>query len=73
MTVRGNFQPIKVWKSGQFIELSQEFSVTRREFNEWMGTPIQPNLLIFFQDAKGKTWQRGVQLSRRPLVRVEEQ
>jgi len=73
MTVRGNFQPVKVWKSGQFIELSQEFSVTRREFNEWMGTPIQPNLLIFFQDAKGKTWQRGVQLSRRPLVRVEEQ
>jgi hypothetical protein len=73
MTVRGNFQPVKVWKSGQFIELRQEFSVTKREFNEWMGTPIQPNLLIFFQDAKGKTWQRGVQLSRRPLVRVEEQ
>ncbi len=72
MTVRGNFQPVKVWKSGHFIELSQEFSVSRREFNEWMQAPVQPNLLIFFQDAKGNTLQRGAQVSRRPWVHAAE-
>src|SRR2546423_9032810 len=30
MTLRGNFQPVKVWKSQQFIEISQEFSITKR-------------------------------------------
>src|ERR1700730_12260816 len=66
MTLRGNFQPVKVWKSQQFIEMSQEFSVTKREFREWMAPPAQPNLVILFQDSKGKSWQKGAQISRRP-------
>ena len=69
MTLRGNFQPVKVWKSQQFIEMSQEFSVSKREFNEWMAPPAQPNLVILFQDSTGKSWQKGAQISRRPLVR----
>lgn len=73
MTVRGNFQPVKVWKSGKFIEMSQEFSVSRREFEEWMQSPVQPNILIFFQDTNGKTLQRGVQVSRRPWIRATEE
>lgn len=68
MTLRGNFQPVKVWKSKQFIEMSQEFSVTKREFREWMAPPAQPNLVILFQDSKGTSWQKGAQISRRPLV-----
>lgn len=72
MTFRGNFQPVKVWKSHQFIEMSQEFTVTKREFQQWMAPPAQPNLVILFQDAKGTTWQRGAQISRRPLVRVQD-
>ena len=68
MTLRGNFQPVKVWKSQQFIEMSQEFSVTKREFSEWMAPPAQPNLVILFQDSKGKSWQKGAQISRRPIV-----
>ncbi len=73
VTVRGNFQPVNVWKSGHFIEMSQEFSVSKREFDEWMQSPVQPNLLVFFQDAKGKTLQRGVQVSRRPWSRATEE
>jgi len=73
LTVRGNFQPVKVWKSGHFIEMSQQFSVTQREFNEWMTSPLQPNLLVFFQDSTGRTQQRGIQVSRRPLVRVDQE
>jgi hypothetical protein len=68
MMLRGNFQPVKVWKSQQFIEMSQEFSVSKREFQEWMAPPAQPNLIILFQDSKGKSWQKGAQISRRPLV-----
>jgi len=68
MTFRGNFQPVKVWKSQQFIEMSQEFSISKREFREWMAPPAQPNLIILFQDSKGKSWQKGAQISRRPLV-----
>jgi hypothetical protein len=68
MTLRGNFQPVKVWKSQQFIEMSQEFSVTKREFREWMAPPAQPNLIILFQDSNGKSWQKGAQLSHRPMV-----
>jgi len=72
MTLRGNFQPVKVWKSHKFIEMSQEFTITKREFKEWMAAPAQPNLVILFQDAKGATWQKGAQISRRPLVRTED-
>ena len=68
MTLRGNFAPVKVWKSQKFIEMSQEFSVTKREYSEWMTAPAQPNLIILFQDGKGKSWQKGAQISRRPLV-----
>jgi hypothetical protein len=68
MTLRGNFQPVKVWKSQQFIEMSQEFSVTKREFSEWMAPPAQPNLIILFQDSRGKSWQKGAQISRRPML-----
>ncbi len=68
MTLRGNFAPVKVWKSQKFIEMSQQFSVTKREYTEWMTAPAQPNLIILFQDSKGNSWQKGAQISRRPLL-----
>jgi len=71
-TFRGNFQPVKVWKSQKFIEMSQEFTVTKREFNDWVTRPIAPNLVILYQDSKGQTWQKGAQISRWPLVTVAE-
>jgi hypothetical protein len=39
MTIRGNFQPVTLWKSQHFTEMSQEFTITKREFSEWMGPP----------------------------------
>ena len=72
MTFRGNFQPLKAWKSHQFVEMSQEFTITKREFQEWMAPPAQPNVVILFQDSKGVSWQRGAQISRRPLVRPQQ-
>jgi len=70
--LRGNFQPLKVWKSQQFIEMSQQFTVTKREYSEWMMPPAQPNLLILYQDNTGKTLQRGAQISRRVWNRWTE-
>jgi hypothetical protein len=71
-TLQGNFQPVKLWKSGQFIEMSQEFGVSKLEFKQWMRAPMQPNIVILLQDSNGKTWQRGAQISRRPLVPVTQ-
>jgi len=72
MTLRGNFPPVTVWKSHQFLEMNQQFTITKREYQEWMAPPAQPNLVILFQDNKGSTWQRGAQVSRRPLVKAED-
>jgi hypothetical protein len=69
LILRGNFQPVKVWKSQQFVQISQQFSVTQREYADWMSVSGQPNLVILFQDSTGKSWQRAVQVSRRPLVK----
>ena len=72
LTLRGNFQPVKVWKSQHFLELSQEFSIPKSEFNEWVRPAAQPNIVILYQDAHGKNLQVGAQISHRSLVRVSE-
>ncbi len=72
MMLRGNFQPVKVWKSQHFLEISQEFNVSKQEFREWMTPPAQPNLIVMYQDSHGKSWQQGVQISHRPFVERSE-
>jgi hypothetical protein len=67
--LRGNFQPVKVWKSQQTIDMSQEFTVSKSEYQLWTHAPAQPNLVILFQDGNGKTRQQGAQISHRPLFR----
>jgi len=68
MLLRGNFKPVKVWKKQQFIEISQEFFISKREFAEWNVPPAQPNLVILFQDSKGQSLQKGALISRHPLA-----
>jgi len=71
--LRGSFKPVKVWKSRQAIEMSQQFTVSKGDFQMWMQPPAQPNVMILFQDGNGKTWQKGAQISRRPLLAQPEQ
>jgi len=66
-TLQGSFAPVKLWKQKQPVTLSQQFTVTKLEFSKWMMGPGQPNLVILVQDAKGRTLQRGAQVSRRAL------
>ena len=68
MAFLGNFQPVKVWKKQQFIDITQDFSVSKLEFKQWKAAPAQPNLFILFQDPKGQSYQKSVQISRRPLL-----
>jgi len=71
-TLRGNFQPVKLWKGQHFLELSQEFSIPKSEFQEWMRPPAQPNVFVLYQDAHGKTLRMSAQLARRPLLPPSE-
>ncbi len=66
-SILGSFQPVKVWKSQHFLDLSQEFTVSQQELRDWMTPPAQPNLIILYQDANGRSWQQGAQMSRRPF------
>jgi hypothetical protein len=68
-SLQGSFAPVKLWKRQQPITLTQKFTVTKLEFGKWMMGPGQPNLIILVQDAKGRTLQRGAQVSLRPLVK----
>jgi hypothetical protein len=72
VTLRGNFQPVKVWKSRQPLDLKQEFSIPKSDFQEWMQPAAQPNLVILYRDEHGKTLQVGAQVSHGPMVRVSE-
>jgi hypothetical protein len=68
MMLRGNFQPVKVWKSQKFVSLSQEFTVTKREYADWTSAMGQPYLIILFQDSNGKSWQKSPLVSRSHLA-----
>jgi hypothetical protein len=67
MMLRGNFAPVKVWKSEKFIQMKQEFTVSKRAYQEWTAAG-QPELVVLFQDADGKSWQITPQVRRSPLA-----
>jgi|HubBroStandDraft_4_1064222.scaffolds.fasta_scaffold201180_1 hypothetical protein len=69
MILQGSFAPIKLWKSQKFVVLSQQFTVTKQEYAEWLSVAGQPNIIVLFQDSKGNSWQNTPQISRSPLAR----
>jgi hypothetical protein len=64
---QGSFTPVKFWRSRRDVVLSQQFTVPRSEYEEWLGGD-QPNLFIVYTDAAGQQWERTAQLTRRPVV-----
>lgn len=70
MTLRGSFPPVKVWKVQQPLNLSKQLTVAKRDYDSWMAGASQPNLVIFFRDPKGHSWQQGAQVRLAPLVAV---
>lgn len=64
----GSFPVVKLWQKNREVKLSQQFTVPRREYEDWLRPPAQPNVVIMYQDADGHTWQKGAQMRPRPVM-----
>lgn len=66
--LRGAFPTVKVWRKNQDVKLSQQFTIPKREYEDWLRPPAQPNVVVIYQDANGQTWEKGAQMRPRPVV-----
>lgn len=64
----GSFPAVKLWQKNHEVKVSQEFTVPKREYEDWLRPPAQPNVVIIYQDAQGNTWQKGAQMRPRPVM-----
>jgi hypothetical protein len=63
LDLAGSTKPIALLRLHDHVNLSQQFTISRREYQTWReGTP--PTLSIIYR-ANGKTWERQIQLARR--------
>jgi hypothetical protein len=57
----GATKPIALFRLHNLVTVSQQFTISRREYESWrQGAP--PELSIIYR-AKGKTWERSIQVS----------
>ncbi len=68
IALRGNFPTVKVWHKNRDVQLVQEFTVPKREYQDWLQPPAQPNVVIIYQDGSGQTWQKGAQMRPQPVL-----
>ena len=68
MSLRGSFPTVKVWQKSHDVRLSQEFTVPKREYEDWLRPPAQPNVVVIYQDSDGQTWQKGAQMHPQPVL-----
>lgn len=65
--VLGSFPPIKLWRSGSDIVVTQQLSIAREEYQLW-STRTQPGVFVGYSDEEGHEYRRWAQLSRRPAI-----
>jgi hypothetical protein len=68
VALRGNFPTVKLWRKNQDVKLSQRFTIPKREYEDWLRPPAQPNVVIIYQDANGQTWEKGAQMRPQPII-----
>jgi hypothetical protein len=68
VALRGNFPTVKVWPKSHEVRLSQEFTVPKREYEDWLRPPAQPNVVVIYQDAQKQTWHRSAQMAPEPVL-----
>ena len=68
VVLRGSFPTVKLWHKNRDIQLVQEFTVPKQEYQDWLQPPAQPNLVIMYQDVNGQTWQKGAQMRPQPVL-----
>jgi hypothetical protein len=66
--LHGSFPTVKVWHKNRDVQMSQQFTISRREYEDWLRPPAQPNVMIIYQDPQGQTWQKPAQLAPRPAL-----
>jgi hypothetical protein len=57
----GTTKPIELLRTHDHVSVSQQFTVSRREYESWH-EGSQPTVFIVYR-AKGKTWERYIQLA----------
>jgi hypothetical protein len=58
----GATKPIKLLRDHGSAKVSQRFTVSQIEYQQWLqGT--QPTVFIVYKDAKGRQWERYIQLA----------
>ena len=60
--LRGSFPSVKVWRKSQDLKVTQQFTIPKREYEEWLRPPAQPNVVVIYQDAAGRMWEKGAQM-----------
>jgi hypothetical protein len=55
-------RPVKLWKNHGEVRLTQQFTVSKREFERW-SHGSQPALFVVYRDGQGQRWERFVQMS----------
>ena len=61
--------PIKLWRNGSGVVVSQQVTIAREEFERW-STRMQPAVFIGYSDAEGHSYHRWAQLSRTPIIQA---
>ena len=65
--VLATFAPVKLWRSGADVTISQQLTVPREQFQRWSGRS-QPPIFVGYTDANGHSSQHFAQVSRNPLI-----
>jgi hypothetical protein len=66
--VIGNFRTVKLWRNGGEVRLTQEFTISRLEYDRWQQNG-QPQLFVSYRDASGQQWERFVQVAPRSAIK----
>jgi len=66
--VLASFAPIKLWRSGGGVVVSQQLTIPRAEYRQW-STRIPPAVFIGYSDDEGRPYLRSAQLTRLPMIR----
>ncbi len=66
----GGFNAIKLFRAHHDLDLTGQFTVSRREFDRWQrgGSPA---LFFLYKDAKGQVLKSHIDLVRRPLPPIQ--
>jgi hypothetical protein len=64
----GNFRTVKLWRNRGEVRLTQEFTISRLEYDRWQQNG-QPQLFVSYRDASGNQWERFVQVAPRGAIK----